>query len=89
MKRSLYLKFLIAYVLFAVFGFIAVGTVISNMTLEHITRQRADNLNSAANQIANTYALDMYNSETTISTVQEQLTTLSRYTDATIWIINP
>lgn len=89
MKRTLYLKFLIAYVLFAVFGFIAVGTVISNMTLEHCRRARAESLYSEATQIATTYAADLYNSETTLSAVQEQLTDLSRYMEATIWIINP
>ncbi|WP_026508560.1 HAMP domain-containing sensor histidine kinase [Butyrivibrio sp. MC2013] len=89
MKRTLYLKFLIAYVLFGVFGFIAVGTVISNMTLEHCRRQRAQNLYSEATQIADTYATDLYNSDATISTVQRQLTDLARYMEATIWIINP
>jgi signal transduction histidine kinase len=76
-------------VLFAVFGFIAVGTVISNMTMEHCRRHKAENMYSEATQIANTYATDLYNSETTISTVQRQLTDLSRYMAATIWIINP
>jgi signal transduction histidine kinase len=89
MKRTIYLKFLIAYVLFAVFGFIAVGTVISNMTMEHCRRARAESLYSEATQIANTYATDLYNSDTTISRVQTQLIDLSRYMQATIWIINP
>jgi len=89
LKRTLYLKILIAYVLFAVFGFIAVGTVISNMTYEHCIRDRAESLYTEATQIANTYATDLYNSETTISTVQSQLTDLSRYMEATIWIISP
>jgi len=89
MKRTIYFKFLIAYVLFAVFGFIAVATVISNMTMEFCRRSRAENLYSEATQIANTYATDLYNSDTTISTVQSQLTDLSRYMQSTIWIINP
>lgn len=89
MKRTLYLKFLIAYFLFAAFGFLAVGTFVSSLTLEHSKRERAESLYSEATQIADTYASDLYNSETSIATVQEQLSVLSKYLKATIWIINP
>lgn len=89
MKRTLYLKFILAYVLFAFFGFIVVGTFVYSLTLEHCKRVRANNLYSEAIQIADTYASDLYNSETSIETVQEQLSALSEYLDSTIWIINP
>ena len=89
MKRTLYLKFLIAYFLFAAFGFLAVGTFVYSMTLDHCKRERAESLYSEATQIADTYASDLYNSETSIATVQEQLSVLSKYLKATIWIINP
>ncbi len=90
MKRTLYLKFLIAYLLFAIFGFIMVATFVSNMTLEHCRRKKAESLYAEATQIANTYAADLYNSETSLETVQQQLTALSKYMDgARIWIVNP
>ncbi len=90
MKRTLYLKFLLAYLLFGLFGFIAVATFVSSMTLEHCRRDKAENLYAEATQIANTYASDLYNSETSLEAVQEQLSALSKYMDdAKIWIVNP
>ena len=44
MKRTLYLKFVLAYFIFGFFGFIVVATFTSNMTLEHMKRERADAL---------------------------------------------
>ena len=44
MRKTLYLKFLLAYILFAIFGFIVVATFVSNMTLDQTRRQKADNL---------------------------------------------
>ncbi len=89
MKRTLYLKFLIAYILYAVFGFIIVGTFVSSMTLDSCKKERAESLYRGATQIANTYAVDLYNSEATMETVQDELSALEQYMDAQIWIINP
>ena len=89
MKRTLYVKFLGAYVLFAVFGFLIVATLVYNMTRDYCEREKARNLYAEATQIANTYASDLYNSETSLETVRRQLTVIASYLDATIWIINP
>ena len=90
MKRTIYLKFLLGYLLFGLFGFIVVATFISNTTLEHCQRERAENLYAEATQIANSYAADLYNSETSLEAVQRQLQVLSRFQDgAVIWIVNP
>ena len=83
------MKFLIAYVLFAVFGFIAVATIVQSMTFEYCRRNRAESLYREATMIANTYAADLYNSETSLESVQKELTALSEYLEAIIWIINP
>ena len=42
MKRTLYLKFVLAYLIFGFFGFVVVATFTSSMTLEHLKRERAD-----------------------------------------------
>ena len=90
MKRTLYLKFLLAYVLFGIFGFIVVATFVYSMTYDRLRRDKADNMYKVATQIANTYAADLYNSETSLETVYYELSTLSMYMDgAPIWIINP
>jgi len=89
MRRTLYLKFLLAYLIFGFFGFIAVATFVSNMTLEQLKREKADALYKEATLVANTYASDLYNNQASLDTVKAQLDALDTYLSATIWIINP
>ncbi len=89
MKKTLYLKFVLAYFIFGVFGFIIVTTFVPNMTREHLLRIKAENLYSEATLIANTYASGLYTSETTLETVKTQLDSLSVYLNSLIRIINP
>lgn len=89
MRKTLYLKFLLAYLIFGFFGFIVVATFGSGMTLEHMKRERADSLYKEATLIANTYASDLYNNEASLDTVKTQLDSLAVYLGSTIWIINP
>ncbi|MFI3212503.1 MAG: HAMP domain-containing sensor histidine kinase [Eubacteriales bacterium] len=89
MRKTLYLKFCFAYLLFGFFGFIMVATFVSNMTYEHLKREKAETLYSQATYIANTYASDLYNNQVSLDTVKYQLDALDSYLDSTIWIINP
>lgn len=89
MKKTLYLKFILAYFIFGVFGFIIITTFVPNMIKDHLVREKADSLYSEATLIANTYASGLYNSETTLETVKVQLDALSVYLNSTIRIINP
>ena len=89
MKKTLYLKFILAYIIFGFFGFMVVATFVSSMTMEHLKREKADALYKEATLIANTYATDLYNNETTLESVKNQLDALDTYLSATLWIINP
>lgn len=89
MKKTLYLKFILAYFIFGVFGFIIITTFVPNMTKERLLRDEAQNLYSEATLIANTYAAELYNSETSLESVKAQLDTLAVYQDSNIRIINP
>ncbi len=89
MRKTLYLKFCLAYVIFGIFGFIVVAVFISNITLEHLKREKADALYREATLIANTYASALYDSAISLDTVQVQLDALDTYLSAIIWIINP
>ena len=89
MRKTLYLKFCLAYLIFGFFGFVIVATFVSNMTFEHLRREKADALYKEATLIANTYASDLYDNNTTLDTVKYQLDALDTYLSATIWIINP
>lgn len=89
MRRTLYLKFLLAYLIFGFFGFVAVASFVSNMTFEHLKREKADTLYREATLIANTYASDLYNNQASLDSVNSQLQALNTYLSSTIWIINP
>lgn len=89
MRKTLYLKFLLAYFIFGFFGFVVVATFVNSMTMEHLKREKADALYKEATLIANTYASDLYNNETSLDTVKKQLDALDTYLSANLWIINP
>lgn len=89
MKKTLYLKFILAYFIFGVFGFIIITTFVPSMTREYLIRERAESLYSEATLIANTYAGGLYTSETSLETVKTQMDALAIYLNCTIRIINP
>ena len=89
MKKTLYLKFILAYLIFGFFGFVVVATFVSNMTMDHIKKNHAESLYKEAIQIANTYASDLYSNRTSLDTVKNQIDALAVYMNSTIWIINP
>ena len=89
MRKTLYFRFLLAYLLFALFGFTAVATVVSRLTTEYCIRDNARRLYGEASRISDTYASDLYNSTTSLETVQSQMEALASYMDTEIWILNP
>ena len=89
MRKSLYLKFLLAYILYAVFSFIIISTFVSNMTMDRCRSQKANSLYREATVIANTFASDLYNSEVSLVYVNNQVTAIASYMNADVWILNP
>ena len=89
MKKTLYLKFLLAYVIFGIFGFIIISVFVPKLTVEQLTREKANTLYSEATLIADRYGSGLYTSDTSLESVKNQLDALSVYLDSDIWIINP
>lgn len=89
MKKTLYLKFIIAYLIFGFFGFVVVSTFVSSMTKDQLVRHDAEMLYKEATIIADTLATDLYNSEASLDTVKKELELMDTYLSSTIWIINP
>jgi signal transduction histidine kinase len=89
MKKTLYLKFVLAYIIFGVFGFIIITTFVPSMTQDQLTKEKAKSLYSEATVIARTYATGLYTSETTLETVKTELDSISVYLNSEILIINP
>ena len=38
MRKTLYLKLILAYIIFGLFGFVVVATFVANMTLDHLKK---------------------------------------------------
>lgn len=89
MKRTVYLKFVLAYLIFGFFGFIVIATFSSSLITERIQLENAESLYSEANMIAKTYAADLYKNEITIESAYSQLRALATYLSASIWVVNP
>lgn len=89
MKKTLYFKFLLAYIIFGVFGFIIVSSFVSQTVYQKMLKEKAASFYRVANLIANTYAADLYKLDTSLPEVKEQIDDLDVFLSATIWIINP
>lgn len=89
MKKTLYFKFLLAYIIFGVFGFVIVSSFISSFTYQKLLNEKAESYYREATMIANTYAADLYQSNRTLDEVKQQIDDLDSFLSATIWIINP
>ena len=66
MRKTLYLKFVIAYLIFAVFGFIVVATFMQEMTLEQLQKDKAEELYRAATMLAEEDAAALYSNNISI-----------------------
>ena len=89
MKNTLYLKFLLAYLIFGFFGFVVVATFASSMTEDMLRRNKAESLYKVATLVADTYATDLYTSSTSLDTVKNEIDMLDLYLTSTIRIISP
>ena len=89
MKKTLYLRIIFAYILFGLFGFVAVATIISRLTTEYCIRKNARTLYGEASRISDTYAVELYKSRVSLEEVQAQMEALSSYMNTEIWILNP
>ena len=89
MRKTLYLKLCLAYLIFAFFAFAVVATFGSSLTQEHIKREKAEALYKEATLIASTYASDLYTNDISLETAKKQLDAIDLFLESTIWIINP
>lgn len=89
MKHTLYRKFLLAYILFGCLSFLTVIALTSNLTLNHLTEQKANDLYKEAKLVCSQYAESYYNDEMELATVHSHLRALDTYMSTQIWIISP
>lgn len=91
MKHSLYLKFILAYVIFGFLSFVAVATFSSQMTLNYLTNKRAEDLYREANYISSNFVRNYYSDmadSRSLSTIYSHFQALDTYLGASIWLLN-
>lgn len=89
MRKTLYFKLIIAYLIFAFFGFVVVTTFMQEMMVDQCLKRKAGELYQTAAIIAETYGIDLYQNQTSLVTAKEQIDLLAQMDNTTIWIINP
>ena len=86
MKKTIYTKFAIAYVIFATLGFLTVALLTSDWTYEHLAKEKATDLYKEANMIANQYGSEYYTGKLTLLEIKRQLQAINTFIDVEIWL---
>ena len=56
MRHSLYLKFILGYLVFGLLGFTAIGTLSARLMHNHLVEEQAEAMYDEANLIASSYS---------------------------------
>ena len=87
-KKTLYLKFIITYLVFGILSFITIATFTSQKTTEYLISNEAAALYKEATLISNKYASNFYSPNVSSEEIEEQLNAIDTLTSAEIWIVN-
>ena len=87
MKRSLYIMFFLAWLVFGLAGFVIVSLVSSRLTYNRSLRNTANRLYAQARQISTDYS-QIYTGGKLSAGMQTQLQGLGHYTEERIWFIH-
>ncbi len=88
MKRSLYLKFILGYLIFGLLGFITIATFSSKMLRDYLIKERADSLYDSACSIATSYSSMYQGKNSNSQLMSSDLRTLSSYLKSEIWVVD-
>lgn len=88
MKHSLYIKFLLGYLVFGLLGFAAIATVSSRMMYGHLVEAQTETLYDEANLIASEYSSFYQGKRQDLSSAYPQLRAVAEFLRAEIWVVN-
>lgn len=92
MKHSLYLKFILTYMIFGFLGFFIIAIFSSQMTLNYLTERKAESLYREANYLSGNFVQSYYSRNqdaVTLNTLHSHFQALDTYLDASLWLLNP
>lgn len=87
MKQSLFLKFILAYLLFGVLGFTAIAKLSSDMTYRYLIQEQANNLYLEATLISTNYS-DSQSVKFSEEMIEEQMQAVSTFLNVEIWLVD-
>ncbi len=87
MKKSLFIKFIAAYIIFGVLGFTVVALFASRLTYRYLLQEQANSLYSEATLIATTYS-ETRDTSLSEDVVNEQMNAVSTFLHVDIWIVD-
>ncbi|MCI8327039.1 MAG: HAMP domain-containing histidine kinase [Lachnospiraceae bacterium] len=88
MKRSLYTKLLLGFLLFGICGFLTVAVLISKLSFEKLKHDEVKILHRTASAISFSLSHDEKDLSSLSENVKSSLTYLSRYLGSQIWIMD-
>lgn len=92
MKHSLYLKFLLTYLVFGFLSFFVIATFSSQMTMNYLTKSKAEDLYREASYISTNFVRSYYakaRNAQSLETIYSHFQALDTYLGASIWLVNP
>lgn len=88
MKKKLYLKFILAYLCFGILSFVAVSTLISSLTVNHMIKSNTEDMYREANSIASGRLAQSYREDSSLLDIYSNLKALASYNQTEIWLMN-
>lgn len=88
MKLSLYIKLILAYIVFAILAFISIASLSSSLTYNYLKKSRSSILYDEANLIANTYSSNYSGSDIKLEQAYPQLRLVGAFLQADVWIMD-
>ncbi|MCR5108643.1 MAG: cell wall metabolism sensor histidine kinase WalK [Lachnospiraceae bacterium] len=88
MRKPLYFKLILAYLVFFLFGFLTIAIIGSRLILNDLIKDKANTLYREANLISTRYSDNIYRENLSTNDVNDQLEVIDTFTSSIIWIVN-
>jgi len=88
MRRTLHLKLMLSYVLFAAIAIVFLSTFTQGTANEYLVKHEAQQLYRESSLLASDYKIHFLNASQPLNDIQKELENISEYLNVEIWIID-
>lgn len=88
LNSTLYLKFILVYIILGFLSLFTAATLASGLTYSGLKSSEADRLYAQATAMANDYLPGYFSDLLTVSEVKMQMNGISAYADAAVWLVD-